>query len=292
MSWRIVSVSSMSKLDYKLEYLVVRNREGTTRIHLSEVSILILESTAISLTAYLLRELDRRKIAVIFCDEARMPYGMLSSLYGSHDTSLRYRKQTEWTKEAQDTVWAAIVRQKIIGQISVLPPEREDAKQLLESYLPQILPGDTTNREGHAAKVYFNALFGKEFSRSSDCAVNAALNFGYSILLSATAREITACGYCTQLGIFHNNRFNRLNLASDLMEPFRPFIDARMRGLSPDRFEREEKREIIAILNQQLFVSGKEQYFLNALRIYVRSVLDALDAGEAGEILFPAYDAV
>ncbi len=83
MSWRIVSVSSMSKLDYKMDYLVVRSREDTTRIHLSEVSVLILESTAMSLTAYLLRELERRKIDVIFCDETRTPYGMLSSLYGS-----------------------------------------------------------------------------------------------------------------------------------------------------------------------------------------------------------------
>ena len=74
MSWRIVSVSSLSKLDYKMDYLVVRNRETTTRIHLSEISVLLLESTAISLTAYLLRELERRKIDVVFCDEKRMPY--------------------------------------------------------------------------------------------------------------------------------------------------------------------------------------------------------------------------
>ena len=80
MSWRIVSVSSMCKLDYKMDYLVVRNRDGVTRIHMSEIAILMLESTAISLTAYLLRELDRRKIDVIFCDETRTPYGMLSSL--------------------------------------------------------------------------------------------------------------------------------------------------------------------------------------------------------------------
>ena len=80
MSWRIVSVASLSKLDYKMGYLVVRSKESTTRIHLSEISILMLESTAISLTAYLLRELERQKIDVIFCDETRTPYGMLSSL--------------------------------------------------------------------------------------------------------------------------------------------------------------------------------------------------------------------
>ena len=160
MSWRIVSVSSISKLDYKMGYLVVRNRESTTRIHLSEISLLILESTAISLTACLLRELDRQKIDVIFCDETRTPYGMLSSLYGSHDTALRYREQAAWSKESAASVWAELVRRKIIGQAAVLPPEKAAERQLLMSYAVEVQPGDLTNREGHAAKVYFNALFG------------------------------------------------------------------------------------------------------------------------------------
>lgn len=290
MSWRIVSVSSMSKLDYKMDYLVVRNREAVTRIHLSEISILLLESTAISLTAYLLRELDRHKIDVVFCDERRTPYAMLASLYGSHDTALRYREQAGWTKENQAAVWAEIVKRKISGQIAVLPEERGNEKKLLGTYLSQVVPGDGTNREGHAAKVYFNGLFGMDFSRPSDTPVNAALNYGYGLLLSAQAREIIACGCCTQLGIFHSNRFNRLNLASDLMEPFRPFVDARVRDLELKTFGREEKRELIAVLNRSLLLDGKQQFFLTALRLYTRSVLHALDSGDISGILFPAYE--
>ena len=289
MSWRIVSVSSMCKLDYKMDYLVVRNRDGVTRIHMSEIAILMLESTAISLTAYLLRELERRKIDVIFCDETRTPYGMLASLYGSHDTSLRYREQIGWSDESKQLVWTAIVRRKLMGQRSVLPEEQERERQLLEEYEKQVLPGDTTNREGHGAKVFFNALFGRGFTREGSDAVNAALNYGYAVLLSATSREITACGYCTQLGIFHDNRFNRLNLACDLMEPFRPFIDERVRDLSPINFTREEKREILAVLNRQIWIGGKKQFFLNGLRIYVRSILDALDHGSEETICFPDY---
>ena len=290
MSWRIVSVASLSKLDYKMDYLVVRNRETTTRIHLSEISILLLESTAVSLTAYLLRELERRKIDVIFCDEKRIPYAMLASLYGSHDTALRYREQAGWAQENCNTVWAEIVKQKIRGQIEVLPKEKSKEKKLLESYLPQIQPGDASNREGHAAKVYFNALFGMDFSRSAETPVNAALNYGYGLLLSAQAREVIACGYCTQLGIFHSNRFNRLNLASDLMEPFRPFIDARVRDLEPKTFGKEEKHEMIAVFNRVLSIEGKQQFFLTALRLYTRSVLQALGTGEVSGICFPLYE--
>ncbi|MBR0143006.1 MAG: type II CRISPR-associated endonuclease Cas1 [Clostridia bacterium] len=289
MSWRIVSVSSLSKLDYKMDYLVVRNKEGVTRIHLSEISVLILESTAISLTAYLLCELDRRKIAVILCDEKRIPYGVVASLYGSHDTSLHYRTQCMWDAQDMRNVWASIVRAKITGQIAVLPSEKTAEKELMRSYLPQIVPGDETNREGHAAKVYFNALFGMGFTRNGNDPVNTALNYGYGLLLSATAREVTAAGYCTQLGIFHNNRFNRLNLASDLMEPFRPFVDACVRDLAPSVFGKEEKNTLIGVLNRKVCIAGREQYMLNALRIFALSVFDALETHDAERLAFPDY---
>ncbi len=205
MSWRIVSISSLSKLDYKMDYLVVRNRETTTRIHISEISILLLESTAISLTAYLLRELERHKIDIVFCDEKRLPYAMLASLYGSHDTALRYREQAACTEKSCNVIWAEIIKHKIAGQIAVLPKDYIKEKELMASYLSKVQSGDITNREGHAAKVYFNALFGMDFTRTTENHINSALNYGYGLLLSAEAREIIACGYNTQLGIFHSS---------------------------------------------------------------------------------------
>ncbi len=273
-----------------MDYLVIRNQEGVKRIHLSEISVLILESTAISLTAYLLRELDRNKIDVIFCDEKRCPYGMLSSLYGSHDTSLKYRNQIAWTLESKGFIWAEIVRAKILAQASVLPAEREDAKLALIEFASQVMPGDISNREGHAAKVYFNALFGMSFSRSSDSVINAALNYGYSILLSAFAREITSNGYCTQLGIFHDNMFNHLNLACDLMEPFRPYIDQTVKQTMPEKLEHDEKVGLIQTLNNKIIIDGREQYMLNAIGIYTKSVFNSLEERDLALLKFPMYE--
>lgn len=290
MGWRIVSVSSVSKLDYKMDYLVIRNQEGTKRIHLSEISILLLESTAISLTAYLLCELNRNKIDVIFCDEKRCPYGMLSSLYGSHDTSLKYRKQAAWQQETKDFVWAEIVRAKILAQAAVLPEDRIEAKSALAEFASQVGPGDTTNREGHAAKVYFNSLFGMAFSRSGEGPINAALDYGYGILLSAFAREVAVNGYCTQLGIFHDNMFNHLNLACDLMEPFRPFIDDAVSTLMPEKLEHGEKVSIIQALNEKTRIDGREQYMLNAIKVYVKSVFDAIEERDISLLKFPVYE--
>lgn len=290
MSWRIVCISSVAKLDYKMDYLVVRSREEVKQIHLSEISILLLESTAISLTAYLLCELTRRKIDIIFCDEKRCPYGMLTPLHGSHDTSLKYRRQAQWKQSMKEALWAEVVCTKIRGQTAVLPESAQREKALLHQYIGQVQPGDATNREGHAAKVYFNGLFGMDFTRSSDNLINAALNYGYGILLSAFAREIVINGYCTQFGIFHDNMFNQYNLASDLMEPFRPFIDKAVYDMAPTVFEHEQKMQIVQTLNRKVKIDGKEQYMLNAIRVYTKSALDALEEQDISLVRFPAYE--
>ena len=119
MSWRTIVISRSAKLDYKLDYLVIRQQE-ITRVHLSEISILMIESTAVSLTAVLLNELVRRKIKIIFCDEKRNPSAELLPYYGSHDTSAKVRKQTEWTKETKKMVWTEIVTEKIRKQMEFL----------------------------------------------------------------------------------------------------------------------------------------------------------------------------
>ena len=249
MSWRTIVISNNAKLDYQVGYLVVRG-EQTTKIHLNEIGTLIVESTAVSMTSYLLSELVKNKIKVIFCDEKRNPSSELLPYYGSHDTSNKIRKQIVWKQNTKEAVWTEIVSEKIRKQKELLEILGKEESKLLASYLTEIEWGDKTNREGHAAKVYFNALFGMNFTRTEDCNINAALNYGYSIILSAFTREITANGYLTQFGIFHDNMFNQFNLASDFMEPFRILIDLKVKQMNLEEFDHDEKLQLIDVLNQ------------------------------------------
>ena len=285
MSWRTVVISQNAKLDYQIGYLVVRGRE-TTKIHLDEIGILIIESTAVSLTTYLLSELTKKKIKVVFCDEKRNPSSELISYYGSHDTSAKIRKQMEWSKQSKEEIWTAIVTEKITNQAKLLKELKKAEATLLFNYVDEIEIGDKTNREGHAAKVYFNALFGKNFTRAEDNSINAALNYGYSLILSAVAREVVSNGYITQIGIFHDNMFNQFNLASDIMEPFRPLIDKKVASCYFDKFEKEEKHQMLEVLQTELSISGKREFLLNAIKIYVRSVFDALNEKDISLIKF------
>lgn len=197
MSWRTIVISKRAKLDLQLGYMVVRSEE-VTKIVLSEISTILIESTAVSLTTGLLAELSKRKIKVIFCDEKRNPSSELVSYYGSHDTSNKIRKQVAWKQNTKEAVWTEIVTEKIRKQKEILEILGKEESEILSSYIKEITWNDGTNREGHAAKVYFNALFGLDFTRTEDNYINAGLNYGYSIILSAFTREIVANGYITQ----------------------------------------------------------------------------------------------
>ena len=285
MSWRIIVISKRAKLDLQLGYMVVRSEE-VTKVVLSEISTILIESTAVSLTTSLLAELTRRKIKVIFCDEKKNPSSELISYYGSHDTSNKIRKQIAWRKNTKEAVWTEIVTEKIRKQKELLEIMGKEEAELLSSYLKEIVWNDTTNREGHAAKVYFNALFGLDFTRTEDNNINAALNYGYSIILSTFTREIAATGYITQLGLFHDNMFNQFNLSSDLMEPFRPLVDQLVVELKPEKFETEEKRKMLELLNKEVEICGKMEVVTNAIKIYCRSVFDALNDRDISLIRF------
>lgn len=65
MSWRVIVISTRAKLDLQLGYMVVRG-ERTTKVHLDEISVLLIETTEVSITAALLAEMTDRKIKVIF----------------------------------------------------------------------------------------------------------------------------------------------------------------------------------------------------------------------------------
>ena len=244
-------------------------------IHLSEISLVVIETTAAYVSSYLLAELAQARIPVLFCDVRHNPVGQFNPLYGAHDSARRVKEQALWSKGISRELWKKIVSSKINNQAAVLEQMGLAQSRMLRDYALDIIPGDLTNREGHAAKVYFNALFGMDFTRSADIPINAALNYGYSLILSTFNREIAANGYLTQLGIFHSNMFNPFNLACDFMEPYRIIVDHYVHSMMPDVFEKDEKHSMWRVLEQTVMIDGQRQSLSNAMKIYTKSVFDA-----------------
>lgn len=288
MGFRTVIVNSRAKLEFRLNFMIVRG-ENEKHIFIDEINTLIVQSTAVSLTAALLSELIRSGVKVIFCDEKFNPCSELVPYYGAHNTSKRYKIQMQWRDETKDEIWRLIIAQKITNQKNYLQKRGFSAEaELIGSYIPDILPGDATNREGHSAKVYFNCLMPCGISRRDGGFLNGCLNYGYAVLLSCFNREIVASGYLTQFGIWHDNEFNQFNLSSDLMEPFRTIVDEV--AFSLPEGDKEFKRKMADILNFQISIDGKTTTLDLAVRTYVRSVLNALEASDPSLIIFPSYE--
>ncbi len=290
MTWRTVVIRERAKLDYSLNFMTVRQEAGVRKISLGEIYMVIVENTAVSLTAVLLNELVKNKIKVVFCDEKRNPSSELIQYYGSHDTSLKYKNQLEWSKESKEKIWTRIVYEKIFNQMQFLKKLNKEEYRLLKQYLSELEWNDSTNREGFAAKVYFNALYGMDFSRNKECFINAALDYGYSIILSAFNREIVATGYFTQLGLCHRNPFNKFNLSSDFMEPFRILVDEEVYNLEGTEFTKDHKNKLINILNKTIMIDDKNQTVANAIKIYCRSLFSALAENDLEYVKMYRYE--
>ena len=277
MSFRTVVITRQSKISYKNRFLVVKQENDEKYIHLSEIDTIIVDSISVSISAYLLKELADNKINIIFCDEKHNPFGEVVPYYSRHNTSKMIKEQIKWKLTDKDKLWGEIVKNKIINQAMLLKKVRSAKSKLILSYIDDVVDGDKTNREGHAAKVYFNALFGNDFVRNSDDYINAPLNYGYAILLSTINKEIINNGYLTQLGIHHKNEFNEFNLTCDLMEPFRVVIDNFVYYNQERKFDTEYKLDIVNILNGTFKYQGKNYTLKDIIKMFVKSTLESVN---------------
>lgn len=284
MGWRTVVVNRNCKLSYKNDYLIIRS-DDLKMIHLSEINMIMIENCMVSITSYLINELANKKIKIIFCDEKHNPSCEMIPYYGSFNTSKKILNQTNWKKNRKDEAWKKIVKYKIHNQAMLLKKlEIEDYKKILE-YEEQVEIADKTNREGHAAKIYFNLLFGQDFIRGAGDNTNIALDYGYSILLSILNREIVSKGYITPLGLNHRSEFNQFNLSCDLMEVYRPLIDEIVYRNREFAFDKTYKYKLIDICNKKITIEDKEHYLSNAVPIFIKSVFDFLENDEESKIL-------
>jgi len=228
----------------------VTKPDATAKIHLSEISSLTFCTTQVYVSAYLISELAKAKIPVVFSDEKYLPVSECLPMHGAFDSARHVADQIAWTEPAKKRLWQKVVQDKIELQARVLELNGHmDDALVLRRYSDEVRSGDPDNREAVAAARYFQALFGAPFNRDLDCPLNYSLDYGYTIMLSKVAREIAARGYITEIGIHHRSSLNPWNLASDLMEPFRPYIDIVILRTDMNKFDAETRRGLIDITN-------------------------------------------
>ncbi|MFP3154528.1 type II CRISPR-associated endonuclease Cas1 [Lachnospiraceae bacterium ZAX-1] len=269
--FRTIVINKRCKLESQLGSLVIRT-ETEERIHINEIETLVIESTAVAITAALVADLTEAGANILFCDRKHLPTAVFLPVHAHFSVSKNIKEQVAWEDGRKASCWEQIIKEKIRQQALHLRDLGYDEKySLLAGYEEAVQCGDTDNFEARAAGTYFRALFGKSFSRNVACFENDALNYGYTLIMGTFAREISACGYLTELGLWHRSVENAFNLASDLMEPFRIVVDRIVLALPKERKD-AYKRDMLRILYARVRINGENQSLVPAIRIYIHRI--------------------
>ncbi|MFT9269903.1 MAG: type II CRISPR-associated endonuclease Cas1 [Liquorilactobacillus nagelii] len=282
MGWRSIIISQHAKMSYSSRAMIVQTMDGINQIPIDDIDLVLVSTTQAVITTALISELAQSQVKVIFTDNSSEPVCETLGYYPNNRDVDLVKKQFNWDEKRKQLLWTKIVASKIMNQINVLKIYGVANDDLIAE-LDKLEVNDVTNREAVVARKYFPLLFDNKFNRHDFSPVNAALNYGYAILLSNVNREIVANGYLTYLGIHHHSNENQFNLGSDLMEPFRPAIDywlanQKFKELTPDI-----KFELVDLLNLELTFNGKQMLLRNIITDHVRNCLKYL-SGDIDEI--------
>ena len=277
MGWRSVIITQHAKMTYSMNMMVVQTRDGINQIPIADINLLLVSTTQAVITSALISKLAENQTKVIFVDEKDEPVVETIGYYPGARNLSKLNNQFNWDLQLKEKLWTKIVDRKITNQIAVLRNYQLEW-QNVQDELDQLELNDATNREAIAARKYFMTLFDKTFVRRDNNAVNGALDYGYAILLASFNREIAVNGYLSYLGIHHHSEENCFNLASDLMEPFRPFVDywvkahEKIKQLTPDI-----KYGLVELLSLEIKYNNKKTILSNAISEYVHDCLCFLD---------------
>lgn len=220
-------------------------------IPVEDIGFVILENQEISITMPLLNALADNNAAVVVCSDRFMPNAMFMNLDSNSTQGESFRFQLSAAEPLKKSLWKQIVEAKIRNQSALLHKLGKDG-DLLKPYYQNVKSGDSDNREGVAAKVYWDELFDGRFMRfRTGPSPNEMLNYGYMVLRAAVARSLTGSGLLPAIGIFHRNRYNAFPLADDVMEPYRPYVDEIVFGLyenGENCLNKYSKAEILKLL--------------------------------------------
>lgn len=296
MGWRIIYIEEASRINYKLNSVGILHNEEIIWINLDEIDLIVIESLYCNTSIKLLIELINKGINVVFCGENHMPLGMLTSINNNQRTAKYNRIQVEWKKEIKKNVWTKIIQQKIILQMVCLYKlNRKDKIDVLKKYIEEIEPGDITNREGLAAKVYFHELFGLDFirTRNAEDIINSSLNYMYQVLRAKIAQEIVAHGYIPTIGIFHCSEYNYFGLADDLIEVYRPIVDYYIVRLIDEEYVSYLtplfKEKLMNILYENVLFGNTKRKIIESVRMFVVEILDSISNENIESIIFPYF---
>lgn len=277
-----------TRLSISRRQLVIE-RPGSPKIirPIEDLGVVIVDDVRATYTQAVFMELLEAGATVMMSGRDHLPVGMMLPINAHYVQAERHRAHIEVRKPVRKRAWQTLVRAKIGQQAAVLSHFTGNDGGI-GPMVQRVRSGDPDNLEAQASQRYWPRLFGKSFRRDREASgVNALLNYGYAVLRAATARAIVAAGLIPSLGVHHKHRGNPFCLADDLLEPYRPYVDWRVKSLAEavddaalDLSERPTRAALLSLLNETVRVGGRREPLLLALHTSAASLCRALTGGD------------
>ncbi len=285
MGYRQIIIKKSEKIHFKDNQLLIEKEGNSSKVPLEDINYVLIEDSTTILTTRLLAEFGKNAISLIICDEKFEPTSIMYP-YNYHFKQLEvFSHQLEISEEIKNEFWNQIVKRKIENSVRVLEMTSKDELPItkLTQYIEEVVDGDSKNREGLAAKMYFRSIFGSDFIRFYDDNINAALNYGYTILASAVIRNLAVFGLNTYLGVHHNSKINNFNLAYDFLEPYRSIVDKFVYDnkdeiIYPLSFE--FRKSLINLLNKEVLHNDKKYTVEYSIGLLIKSYIKSFSTGD------------
>lgn len=282
MAYRNIFIANEAKLKLKNNQLIVFNGEEIS-FPIEDIRSIVIDNQYTCLTGNLITKLADEGVCLIICDDKHIPSCELLPIGSYCRMNKRINIQFSQTKPKLKRIWQKIVQAKINNQAKCLEINSIEESKSLFAISKNVSSGDSTNREGYAARLYFKLLFGNEFTRDSENHINAALNYGYAVLRSFIAKTIVAYGLEPSFGIHHKSQLNQFNLADDIIEPYRPIIDNfvyQNHMQWNEKFLTSQKAELQLLLNSAAVIDGSRHSVANAIELTVQSIISSFESDD------------
>jgi CRISPR-associated protein Cas1 len=298
MAWKGLHLTRPSRLSFKDGQIVVEQDDGEVRVALEDLAWIVLDSPRSTLSSTLLSACMSAGIAIIVTDETHTPSGVALPFHHHHRQADLAQRQVGMGAPLKKRLWQSIVRSKVENQAAVLDELGREGGATLREMKRHVGSGDPDNVEARAARAYWSELWPEFRREDGGDRRNKLLNYGYAVVRSGVARSLVAAGLLPPLGLNHASVTNAFNLADDLVEPFRPFVDAlAWRTVGEGRPCRndlsvEDRRSMAGVLLGEARVGAETVTLLVAAEKTAESLVRAIEsnAPEALELPVLAYE--
>jgi len=254
------------RLNFTNDNLIVKNKEGKI-IHQSTCyrlfAVFIVGN--VTITSGLLQRAEKFGFTLIFMTNGLRVYGIWEA-----KTEGNFLLRTKQYSYSSLSIASHLVRNKINNQKNLLKKIRnknnltKETIERLKEYVTHLIKDklelkEILGFEGIASREYFKILF-KDCNwtarrpRVKHDPINSFQDTGYTILFNFIESILNLYGFDVYKGVYHQCFYQRKSLVCDIVEPFRPIIDARIKkAYSLGQI----KEENFTIVNKQYRIFGK-----------------------------------